>query len=70
MYLKNKFPKTSNPKIKEGVFVGPQIRNFIQDVKFEDQLNEVEKVTWKSLKNATTNFLGNQKADNYHDYGG
>jgi hypothetical protein len=26
MYLKNKFPRTSDAKIKEGVFVGPQIR--------------------------------------------
>ena len=30
--------------------VGPQIRELIQDVKFEDQLNEVERATWKSLK--------------------
>jgi len=26
MYLKNKFPELSDDKIKEGVFVGPQIR--------------------------------------------
>ena len=37
MYLKNKFPRISDAKIKEGVFVGPQIRELIQDVKFEDQ---------------------------------
>jgi hypothetical protein len=43
MYLKNKFPRISDSKIKEGVFVGPQIRELIQDVKFEDRLNEVEK---------------------------
>jgi len=39
MYLKNKFPRINNPRIKEGVFVGPQIRAFIEGVKFEDQLN-------------------------------
>jgi len=26
MYLKNKFPELSDDKIKEGVFVGPQVR--------------------------------------------
>jgi len=33
MYVKNKFPRTSDAKIKEGVFVGPQIRELIQDGK-------------------------------------
>jgi hypothetical protein len=43
MYLKNKFRRISDAKIKQEVFVGPQIRALIQDVKFEDQLSEVEK---------------------------
>jgi len=29
MYLKNKFPRISDAKIKEGVFGGPQIRELI-----------------------------------------
>jgi len=41
--LKNRLPNTSDAKIKEQVFVGPQIGKLIQDVKFEDQLNEEEK---------------------------
>jgi hypothetical protein len=62
------FPRISDAEIKEGVFVGPQIRELIQDVKCEDQLSEVEKAAWKSLKNVTTNFLGNHhKAENYRD---
>ena len=48
-YLKNKFPRISNTKIKEGVFVGPQIRKFKLDVKFEYQLSEAEKIAWKSF---------------------
>ena len=37
LYLKNKFPRTRDAKIKEGIFVGPQIRQLIiRDVKFED----------------------------------
>jgi hypothetical protein len=67
MYLKNKFPRTRYAKIKEGVFVGPQIRELIEDIRFEDQLNDVERAAWKSLKNITSNFWGNHKIENYHD---
>jgi hypothetical protein len=44
MYLTKKFPSISDDKIKEVVFVGIQIRELIQDAKFEDQLREAEKV--------------------------
>jgi len=27
----------------------------------------VERAAWKSLKNVTSNFLGNHKVENYHD---
>jgi hypothetical protein len=56
MCLKNTFPRIRDVKIKEGVFVGSQIRELIQDVKFEDQQSEVEKAAWKSFKNVTTSF--------------
>jgi hypothetical protein len=42
---------------KERVYVGPQIRELIQDLKFEHQLSEVEKAAWKSFIKFTTNFL-------------
>jgi len=29
MYLKNKFPRIGDAKIKDGIFVGPQIRELI-----------------------------------------
>jgi hypothetical protein len=47
MYLENKFPRINDANIKEGVFVGPQIRELIQDEEFEDQLREVEKAARK-----------------------
>jgi len=50
MHLKNKFPRISDVKLKEGVFVGPHIGELIRDVKFVDQLSEVEKSAWKSFK--------------------
>ena len=42
--MKNNFPRISDAKIKFGIFVGPQIKVLIQDVKCEDQLRVVEKV--------------------------
>jgi hypothetical protein len=65
MYLKTMSRKINNAKIKEEVFVGPQIKEIIQDVIFEDQLSELKTAAWKSLKNVTTNFWGNRKAENY-----
>ena len=43
MYLKNKLPRISDTKIKEGVFVILQIRELIENVKVEDSLRGVEK---------------------------
>ena len=58
MYLKNMFSMISHTKIKVGVFVGPQIKELIQDIKFDDQLSEVEEAAWKSFKTVTITFLG------------
>ncbi|UYV70340.1 hypothetical protein LAZ67_7002571 [Cordylochernes scorpioides] len=41
-YLKQKFSSISEAKIKEGIFVGPQIRELQQDGNFQNSLNEVE----------------------------
>ena len=40
MYLKNKFYRITDAKIREGIFVVPQMRELIPDVKFEDQLSK------------------------------
>ena len=42
-YLKSKFPRLSDAKIKEGVFVGPQIRDLLKDENFERTLKKNEK---------------------------
>jgi hypothetical protein len=51
MYLENKVSNISDVKIKEGVFVGPPVREFIREVKFEDQLCEVKKQHKNHSKN-------------------
>jgi len=38
-YLKEKFPRVSDSKVKEVIFVGPRIRALNRDGKFEDLLS-------------------------------
>jgi len=66
-YLRNKFPNVSDAKIKEGIFIGPQIRELVQDKHFDEDLNETERNAWLSFKKICKEFLGNQKAANYQD---
>ncbi|UYV77433.1 hypothetical protein LAZ67_15001016 [Cordylochernes scorpioides] len=57
-YLKQKISSISEAKIKEGIFVGPQIRELQQDGNFQNSLNEVEAAAWNSFRNVCKNFLG------------
>ena len=66
-YLKNKFPRVSDAKIKEGIFVGPQTRELMKDQNFDEQLNDLEQAAWLSFKKVCTEFLGNHKANNYSE---
>ena len=38
-YARNKFRNVSNAKIKEGIFIEPQIRKLTQDKQFDEDLN-------------------------------
>ncbi|GBL96322.1 hypothetical protein AVEN_238686-1 [Araneus ventricosus] len=64
-YLRLKFPKVSEAKIKKGIFVGPQIRQLMKDTVFESKLTRKEAAAWTSFKELAKNFLGNHKAENY-----
>ncbi|KAJ8716001.1 hypothetical protein PYW08_013286 [Mythimna loreyi] len=64
-YLKTIFPKLSDAKLKEGIFVGPQIRKLMKDTDFEKTLNDNELNAWNSLKCIIKQFLGNIKSENY-----
>jgi len=48
-YLKEKFPCVSDSKIKEGIFVGAQIRPLTGDGKFEELLSQIEKSACNSI---------------------
>ena len=66
-YVRNKFQNVSDAKMKEGIFIGPQIGELIQDKKFDKDPNETEKNAWLSFKRICKDFLGNHKAANYQD---
>jgi len=66
-YVRNKFPNVSDAKIKEGIFIGPRIRELMQDKQFDEDLNETERNAWLSFKRICKDFLGNHKAATYQD---
>jgi len=45
-YMWEKFPRLSETKFKEGVFIGPQIRDLIMDEFFDTLLQGDEKAAW------------------------
>jgi hypothetical protein len=49
----------SEAKLKEGIFVGPQIRDLIKDEYFGKLLQGEEKAAWDSFKFVVKVFLGN-----------
>ena len=66
-YLSNKFPRLSEVKLKEGVFVGPDIRKLMKNNDFENVMNDVERSTWNSFKDVVTKFLENQKDPHFEN---
>jgi hypothetical protein len=58
-YLCKKFPHLSEAKLKEGVFVGPDIRKLIFDEDFLLAMTEVEREAWIAFKSVVTKFLRN-----------
>ena len=65
LYLKSKFTKLSDAKIKEGIFVGLQIRQLLTDEKFAGTLNPLELRAWNSFKAVCKGLLGKHKDPNY-----
>ena len=66
-YLREKLPRLSEAKMKEGIFIVPQIRDIIKHEYFDKQLQGEEKAAWDSFKFAVKVFLGNRRAHNYEE---
>ena len=52
-------------KPKEGIFVGPQIREVLKDNDFEELLNLNELRAWEAFKSVCSGFLGNTRLPDY-----
>ena len=52
-------------KLKVGVFDGPQIREYMKELMFDEALSEAELSALHSVKSVVTNFLGNHWSAKY-----
>jgi hypothetical protein len=64
-YLCKKFSGLSDAKLKEGIFVGPDIRKFLSDDLFETTMKTAEREAWNAFMEVIAKFLGNYKDPNY-----
>ena len=67
LHIRDKFPHISEAKLKEGVFVGPQIRAMLRDDELESKLMGNEKRAWLAFRAVVRGFLGNCRAENYSE---
>ena len=63
--LKSKFQRLGNAKIKDRIFVSPQIRSIKKDTAFYQILEWKEKIAWEDFKIVVRRFLGSRKDQNY-----
>ena len=64
-HLSTVFPGLSAAKLKEGIFVGPQIQEVLKDTDFEELLNLKELRAWEAFKSVCSGFLGNTRVPDY-----
>ena len=67
-YLRETFHRLSEAKLKEAIFIGPQILDLIMDEYFGKLLKDEEKAAWDSFKFVVKVFLGNRRAQNYEEH--
>ena len=59
------FQRLSAAKLKEGILVGPQIREVLKDTDFEELLNLKKLRAWEAFKSVCSGFLGNTHIPDY-----
>jgi len=57
-YLRQTFPNMSEAKIKEGIFVGPQVKQLFQDLDFNIELNAADRRDWVAFENVCPQRFG------------
>ena len=64
-HLSTVSPGISAAKLKEGIFVEPQIQEVLKDTDFEELLNLNELRAWEAFKSVCSDFLGNTRIPDY-----
>ena len=59
-HLSTVFTGLTAAKLKEGIFVGLQIREVLKDTDFEELFNLKELRAWEAFKSVCSGFLGDQ----------
>jgi hypothetical protein len=60
-YLRQKFPRISEAKINEDIFVGPQVKQLFQEFDFKNKFNGTNRRACDAFENVCSSFLGNKK---------
>jgi hypothetical protein len=66
-YFVQKFPALSEAKVKEGIFVGSDIRQLLNDDNFELTMDNFQLAAWKAFRSICKDFLGNHRSPKYMD---
>ena len=53
--------------MKEGIFIGSQTKQLLENQEFSTELSSTERRAWKAFENICRNFLGNKKVENYSE---
>ena len=61
------FSRLLNAKIKEGIFVGLQLRTMLKSESLKAKMNETEKEAWQAVRGVVNGFLGNKRNQNYQE---
>jgi len=61
------FPNIRTAKLKEDIFVGPQIQEIVEDVAFVESLTDAERAAWESFKWVCENFLERKESPDFSD---
>jgi hypothetical protein len=64
--LAEKLPGINAAQVKDGVFIGQQIRKLFRDKQLDRILSCNEKMEWNDVWLLATIFMGNKKTDNYN----
>jgi len=66
-YPSKTFPSVSTVWLTEGIFLGPQIREIVEDEAFAENRTDTERAAWESSKWVCSNFWGSKNSPDFGD---